>query len=86
MMPKSRLNRRTRGKWDGLTKKKIQALIDQQRTYLAEVEYLDLDDVAKVMTMKWARPCLTRGLDPVLQLQSLRRSRQLPARAQTAKS
>ena len=32
-----------------LDKEKIQALIDQQRTILADVDYLDLDSVAKIV-------------------------------------
>ncbi|MEE1226356.1 MAG: hypothetical protein UHM08_04545 [Bacteroidales bacterium] len=32
-----------------LNKEKIQTLINQQRTNLAEVEYLDLDSVAKIL-------------------------------------
>ena len=32
-----------------MDKEKIQTLIDQQRTNLADVEYLDLDSVAKVV-------------------------------------
>jgi hypothetical protein len=37
------------GKAQYLNKEKIQVLIDKQRINLAEVEYLDLDSVAKVM-------------------------------------
>jgi len=43
------LNWISQGKADYLDKEKIQTLIDQQRTNLADVEYLDLDSVAKVV-------------------------------------
>ena len=43
------LNWIVQGKADYLNKEKIQALIDKQRTNLADVEYLDLDSVAKVV-------------------------------------
>ena len=43
------LNWIVQGKADYLDKEKIQALIDKQRTNLADVEYLDLDSVAKVV-------------------------------------
>jgi hypothetical protein len=43
------LNWISQGKSQYLNKEKIQALIDKQRTNLAEVEYLDLDSVAKVI-------------------------------------
>ena len=43
------LNWIVQGKADYLNKEKIQALIDKQRTNLADVEYLDLDLVAKVV-------------------------------------
>jgi DNA-binding transcriptional MerR regulator len=43
------LNWVSHGKALYLNKEKIQALIDKQRTNLAEVEYLDLDSVAKVI-------------------------------------
>lgn len=43
------LNWISQGKAEWLDKEKIQTLIDQQRTNLAEVEYLDLDDVAKIV-------------------------------------
>ena len=43
------LNWIIQGKADYLDKEKIQILINQQRTNLAEVEYLDLDLVAKIV-------------------------------------
>jgi hypothetical protein len=43
------LNWISQGKAEYLDKEKIQALIDKQQKNLADVEYLDLDDVAKVM-------------------------------------
>lgn len=43
------LNWISQGKSKWLDKERIQTLIDQQRTNLAEVEYLDLDSVAKVI-------------------------------------
>lgn len=43
------LNWISQGKADYLNKEKIQTLINQQRKNLAEVEYLDLDSVAKVI-------------------------------------
>ena len=43
------LNWIVQGNADYLNKEKIQALIDKQRTNLADVEYLDLDSVAKVV-------------------------------------
>ena len=43
------LNWIVQGKADYLNKEKIQALIDKQRTNLADVEYLDLDSVAKIV-------------------------------------
>ena len=43
------LNWIIQGKSEWLDKEKIQALIDQQRTNLAEVEYLDLEALAKVV-------------------------------------
>lgn len=43
------LNWIVQGKADYLNKEKIQALIDKQRTNLADVEYLDLDLVAKIV-------------------------------------
>ncbi|MGM9800337.1 MAG: hypothetical protein ACI30M_06610 [Muribaculaceae bacterium] len=43
------LNWISQGKALYLDKEKIQTLIDQQRKNLADVEYLDLDDVAKVV-------------------------------------
>ena len=43
------LNWITQGKALYINKEKIQNLIDQQRTTLAEVEYLDLDSIAKVV-------------------------------------
>lgn len=43
------LNWISQGKALYMDKEKIQALIDQQRTILADVEYLDLDSVAKVV-------------------------------------
>ncbi|MGN0238239.1 MAG: hypothetical protein ACI4AK_09195 [Lepagella sp.] len=43
------LNWISKGLMTYLDHQKIQALIDQQRMTLAEVEYLDLDDVAKIM-------------------------------------
>ena len=45
------LNWIVQGKADYLNKDKIQALIDKQRTNLADVEYLDLDSVAKIPQM-----------------------------------
>lgn len=43
------LNWISQGKADYLNKEEIQALIDKQRTNLAEVEYLDLDSVTKII-------------------------------------
>lgn len=43
------LNWISQGKVLYLDKEKIQALIDQQRTILADVDYLDLDSVAKIV-------------------------------------
>ncbi|WP_257606392.1 hypothetical protein, partial [Gabonia massiliensis] len=43
------LNWISQGKALYLDKEKIQALINQQRTNLADVEYLDLDDVTKIV-------------------------------------
>lgn len=43
------LNWIVQGNADYLNKEKIQALIDKQRTNLADVEYLDLDSVAKIV-------------------------------------
>ena len=43
------LNWISQGKADYLNKEKIQTLINQQRINLAEVEYLDLDSVAKIV-------------------------------------
>ncbi len=43
------LNWITQGKADYLHKEKIQTLIDKQRTNSAEVAYLDLDSVAKIL-------------------------------------
>lgn len=43
------LNWIVQGKAEYLNKEKIQTLIDQQRTNLADVDYLDLDSVAKVV-------------------------------------
>ena len=43
------LNWIVQGNADYLNKEKIQALIDKQRTNLADVEYLDMDSVAKVV-------------------------------------
>ncbi len=43
------LNWISHGKTEWLDKEKIQTLIAQQRTNLADVEYLDLDSVAKVV-------------------------------------
>ncbi|MBQ4377074.1 MAG: strawberry notch C-terminal domain-containing protein, partial [Bacteroidales bacterium] len=43
------LNWITQGKALYIDKEKIQSLIDQQRTNLADVEYLDLDSVAKIV-------------------------------------
>lgn len=43
------LNWISQGKALYLDKEKIQALIDQQRTILADVDYLDLDSVAKIV-------------------------------------
>ena len=43
------LNWISQGKATYLNKEKIQTLINQQRINLADVEYLDLDDVAKVL-------------------------------------
>lgn len=43
------LNWISQGKAKWLDKERIQALIDQQRTNLAEVEYLDLDATAKIV-------------------------------------
>ena len=43
------LNWINQGKLLYADKKKIQALIDQQRTNLADVDYLDLDSVAKII-------------------------------------
>ena len=43
------LNWISQGKAEYLDKEKIQVLIDKQRTNLAEVEYLNLEDVAKVV-------------------------------------
>lgn len=43
------LNWISQGKADYLDKEKIQALIDKQRISLAEVEYLDLDYIAKIV-------------------------------------
>ena len=43
------LNWISQGKAEYLNKEKIQTLIDQQRINLADVAYLDLDDVAKVI-------------------------------------
>ena len=43
------LNWIIQGKAEYLNKEKIQTLIDQQRTNLADVDYLDLDSVAKVV-------------------------------------
>ena len=43
------LNWITQGKADYLNKEKIQTLIDKQRINLAEVEYLNLDSVAKIV-------------------------------------
>lgn len=54
------LNWISQGKAEWLDKEKIQTLIDQQRTNLAEVEYLDLDDVAKVIN-SFENPKLPEG-------------------------
>lgn len=47
---------------------KIQTLIDQQRTTLAEVEYLDLDDITKVINSfenpKYDEDAVIRYRDP----------------------
>ena len=43
------LNWIVQGKAEYLNKEKIQTLIDQQRTNLADVDYLDLDSVAKIV-------------------------------------
>ena len=43
------LNWIVQGNADYLNKEKIQALIDKQRTNLADVEYLDLDSFAKIV-------------------------------------
>ena len=43
------LNWISQGKHLYLDKQKIQELIDQQRTNLADVEYLDLDSVTKIV-------------------------------------
>ena len=43
------LNWIVQGKAEYLNKERIQTLIDQQRTNLADVDYLDLDSVAKVV-------------------------------------
>ena len=43
------LNWINQGKLLYVDKAKIQALIDKQRTNLADVEYLDLDSVAKIL-------------------------------------
>lgn len=43
------LNWISQGKADYLNKEEIQALIDKQRTNLADVEYLDLDSVTKII-------------------------------------
>ena len=43
------LNWISQGKHLYLDKEKIQTLIDQQRTNLADVEYLDLEDIAKIV-------------------------------------
>ena len=43
------LNWITQGKADYLHKEKIQTLIDQQRTNSADVAYLDLDSVTKIL-------------------------------------
>lgn len=52
------LNWISQGKADYLNKKKIQALIDKQRINLAEVEYLDLDSVAKIVN-DFVNPSIT---------------------------
>ena len=43
------LNWITQGKMIYINKEKIQTLIDQQQTNLADLEYLDLDSVAKII-------------------------------------
>ena len=43
------LNWITQGKLIYINKEKIQTLIDQQQTNLADLEYLDLDSVAKII-------------------------------------
>ena len=54
------LNWISQGKAEWLDKEKIQALIDQQRTNLAEVEYLDLEDVAKIIN-SFENPTIKRN-------------------------
>jgi DNA-binding transcriptional MerR regulator len=58
------LNWIRQGKSQYLNKEKIQALIDKQRTNLAEVEYLDLDSVAKVIE-SFENPTVEGGKDGV---------------------
>jgi hypothetical protein len=58
------LNWVNHGKALYLNKEKIQALIDKQRTNLAEVEYLDLDSVAKVIE-SFENPTVEGGKDGV---------------------
>ena len=43
------LNWISQGKSLYLDKEKVQTMIDQQRTILADVDYLDLEDIAKVI-------------------------------------
>ncbi len=57
------LNWISQGKSLYLDKEKVQTLIDQQRTNLADVEYLDLDSVANVLE----KPQTTNGLGRNLQ-------------------
>ncbi len=47
------LNWINQGKLLYVDKQKTQALIDQQRRILAEVEYLDLDSAAKIIKRFW---------------------------------
>ncbi len=52
MFPKDNaewLNWISQGKSLYLDKEKVQTMIDQQRTILADVDYLDLEDIAKVI-------------------------------------
>ena len=62
-----------------LDKERIQTLIDQQRTSLADVEYLDLDSIAKVLE----KPETAKGLGRNLQQAMVERVNELSERLHT---